>query len=637
MHMKKSHNAGFMTPVTPRASTLEPLPLRQVSLSPSGYWGEWQRVNSVATLEHSLLWMERVGWIDNFRLAAQGKLPEGRRGREFTDADVYKIIEALSWEFGRTGNTAINKKIVELTELIKATQESDGYLNTKFGRDGQASRYSDLEWGHELYNYGHLFHAAVARFRTVGVDELVELSIRAADHVCEAFGEAGIQSVCGHPGVETGLVELGRALGNESYINQAKLFIDRRGTGTLKDIEFGRSYFQDDTPIREADVFRGHAVRALYLAAGAVDLAVETSDSKLIEIIELQLANTVARRTYITGGMGSHHQDEAFGEDFELPTDRAYCETCAGVASVMLSWRLLLSTGNPNYGDLMERTLHNIVATSPSRDGKTFFYANTLHQRVPGVTSDPNNQSPRASSSQRSAWFEVACCPTNIARLFATIQGYAATKSGKELQIHLYSSGEIEAALDSGVVKVAVSTEYPFDGKVTLTMQKAPSDWKLVLRVPEWAKGASILQGGQTSGLTAGSSKVLDDLAEGDQLVLQLPYEARFTWPKGRIDSIRGTVAVERGPLVYCVESSKINDRHVDLIRVNTSKNPFIRDGKVYVWAQLLEESDESWPYFDTPQKTQPSDDLEIELTPYCNWGETAPGTMRIWMPVLSD
>ena len=199
--------------------------------------------------------------------------------------------------------------------------------------------------------------------------------------------------------------------GQSKYLTQASIFIDRRGHGTLEDIEWGRVYYQDDIPIRDADVLRGHAVRAGYLASGAVDVAVETGDDGLLAALATQWDNTVARRTYLTGGQGSHHQDEAFGDDWVLPPDRAYSETCAGVASIMFSWRLMLATGHAKYANLIERTLFNVIATSPDEPGTAFFYANTLHQRRPGNVPATDVACPRALSSLRAPWYAVSCCP----------------------------------------------------------------------------------------------------------------------------------------------------------------------------------------------------------------------------------
>ncbi len=390
------------TPVHPSTGRLRPLGLGEVRIT-GGFWAERQQTNAAATLPHIAHWLEREGWIGNYDLAAAGRLPEGRRGREFSDSEIYKFLEAASWELGRRPDAALEATFRSFVSRVAAAQEADGYLSTAFGRPGQPPRWSDLAWGHELYCLGHLFQAAVARERTApGADDgLLGIARRAADLVCDVFGEDGIQSVCGHAEVEVGLAELSRVTGEPRYLHQARLFIERRGHHVLPEPEWGRAYFQDDLPIREATVQRGHTVRANYLAAGAVDVAVETGDAELLGTLRGVWDRTVARRTYLTGGQGSHFQDEAFGEDWELPPDRAYSETCASIASIMFSWRLLLATGGGGYADLIERTLFNVVATAVSREGDRFFYTNTLHRRAPGEMPDPDVASPRAFSSLR--------------------------------------------------------------------------------------------------------------------------------------------------------------------------------------------------------------------------------------------
>ncbi|WP_345960946.1 glycoside hydrolase family 127 protein, partial [Glycomyces tenuis] len=367
-----------------------------------GFWGRLQETNAHATLRHCLEWMERLGWIANFDRVADGDTGGPRPGWQFSDSELYKLVEALAWEYGRTGEAWANETLEALTGRIAAAQDDDGYLNTCFGHGGQAGRYTDLSSGHELYCTGHLLQAAVARVRTVGEDKLVDVARRAADHVCREFGPEGRQGVCGHPEIELGLAELGRALGEARYTEQAGRFVERRGRGTLEPVALlDSSYFQDDLPVREAEVWRGHAVRALYLAAGAVDVAVDTGDDELLGAVRRQWDRSVERRTYLTGGMGSRHQDEGFGEDWELPPDRAYCETCAGIASVMVSWRLHLATGEVRYADLMERTFYNVIAASPGEDGRAFFYANPLHQRTAAADVRPGEVNPRAEGGVR--------------------------------------------------------------------------------------------------------------------------------------------------------------------------------------------------------------------------------------------
>jgi hypothetical protein len=629
-------------PVVPTSGRLRPLGLGEVTIT-GGFWGRRQDVNASATLDHCLTWMERVGWIDNFRASLDGRLPAHRRGRQFSDSDVYKLVEAMAWEVGRSGSTSADAAVGKLVAAIAPAQERDGYLNTAFGRTGQPARYSDLEGGHELYCYGHLIQAGVARARVTGRDDLVELACRSADHVCRVFGAGAGEGICGHPEIEMALVELARLTGEQRYLDQAVVFVERRGHQSLADIEFGRAYFQDDVPIRDATVFRGHAVRALYLAAGAVDVAVETGDDGLLGAVARQWEATVARRTYITGGMGAQHADEAFGDDFALPPDRAYSETCAGVASAMLSWRLLLATGDPRYADLIERTLYNVVAAATAPDGRAFFYANTLHQRRPGIVPSADEPSPRAESSLRAPWFAVSCCPTNVARTLASLAAYIATADDDGVQLHQFGDADIHTVLDDGrTVGLEVRTAYPGDGAVTVRVVHAPAGPATIsMRIPSWAGGKARLLApdGTARVVPSGYAGVTRRFADGDQIRLELPMTARWTVADPRIDAIRDAVAVERGPLVYCVESTDLPAGHdVDAVRVDPATDPVERDGRVLVAGALAAPADRSWPYREwEPQRAGQRAAQDIPLLPYHAWANRGPSTMRVWMPKLEE
>ncbi|MET9834393.1 beta-L-arabinofuranosidase domain-containing protein [Streptomyces sp. NPDC006385] len=625
-------------PVAPSRGRLRPLGLDEVRIT-GGFWAGRRRTNATATLDHCRDWMERVGWIGNFRAVFEGRIGRDRRGREFADSDVYKLLEAMAWQSGQGAGPSLDAQIAELTETIAAAQEPDGYLNTAFGHPGRQPRYSDLEWGHELYCYGHLIQAGVAQARARGEGELTKIARRAADHVCATFGPGGIEGVCGHPEIETALVELARATGEQRYLDQAALFVDRRGHGTLADIEFGRAYYQDDLPVRQATVLRGHAVRALYLAAGAVDVAVETGDDALLAAVVRQWEATVARRTHLTGGMGSHHRDESFGDDFVLPPDRAYAETCAGVASVMLSWRLLLATGEPRFADLAERTLFNLVATSPSDDGRAFFYANTLHRRRRGAVPPADADSPRAESSLRAPWFAVSCCPTNVARTLALLPAYLATADGHGIQLHQYADAELSA----GGVALRVRTDYPSDGRVTVRIDRSPDHpWTLSLRVPSWTEGATawlVDADGTRRAVPPGTATVTRIFRPGDEIRLDLPMAPRWIAPDPRIDAVRGTVAVQRGPLVYCAESADLpGGREVDAVRVDTAGEP--QDGPedtVVAPGELAasqEPRDAAWPYRPLDRAFAPAAERTgIVLVPYHSWAGRGPSTMRVWLP----
>jgi DUF1680 family protein len=630
-----------VAPVVPSRSRLRPLGLDEVRIT-GGFWGERQAVNAAHTLSHILGRLESEGWLPNFDRAAAGTLPAGRRGREFSDSEVYKYLEAAAWEIGRHNDAELDRTFRAVVDRVAAAQDVDGYLNTEFGRIGQQPRWSDLEWGHELYCLGHLFQAAVARERTrPGADDgLLGIARRAADLVCEVFGPDGLSSFCGHPEIEAALAELARVTGDERYAAQAALFVTRRGHETLADIEWGRRYFQDDIPVRDATALSGHAVRANYLAAGAVDVAVESGDDDLLASLRAQWTRTRGRRTYITGGQGSHHQDEAFGDDWELPSDRAYSETCAGIASVMFSWRLLLSGGQAAHADLIERTLFNVVATSPSADGRSFFYANTLHQRVPGVVPDPDATSPRASSSLRAPWFEVSCCPPNVARTLASLDAYVATADDHGIQILQFAPAEIRTTLGDGRdVSLDVATRYPSDGVVRVTVNHGADEaWTLSLRVPEWADGAALRVWSDSAvvesmAVSAGWAAVTRAFRAGDVVELELPMSPRLIVADPRIDAVRGCVAVERGPEVWALESVDLG-RGVDVAEVVLDVDVAPTEGDGRVWVSVTDRAPDAggWPYGDDTVAPV-TDPRRVALVPYHDWGSRGPSTMRVWMP----
>ena len=624
-------------PVGPSTGVLSPLPLPAVSLS-GGFWGERQELNRAAIIPHGVSWVTRLGWLGNLENAA-GKEKYEHRGREFADSEIYKLIEAMSWEHARSGGTELDEVLEAFIDKLAEAQDPDGYLHTLFGRPWQQPRYSDFKWGHELYCFGHLIQAAVANHRATGATKLLDVARKLADHVCTMFGPGGLDKVCGHAEIEVALVELFRVTDERRYLDQAKTFIERRGTGTLPLFEFGQAYWQDDMPVRAATVLRGHAVRALYLAAGAVDVAVETNDTELLDALKLQWRNTVARRTYITGGMGSHHMDEAYGEDFVLPPDRSYCETCAGVASTMFSWRLLLATGDPQYADLIERTLFNIVATSPSADGKSFFYANTLHQRSTAGEAPLNEDGVciRGGSSGREAWFEVSCCPPNVARTLASLSSYVATTDTAGVQIHQYAAGRIRAELGSGALVLDVETDYPTTGSIKITVVEAPdSPVSISLRVPGWAIGATMDAGEGAQPSVPGTAAVTKAFLSGQEIILKLPMEPRFSWPDDRIDAVRGCVAVERGPEVFALESVDLPAGwELQDAQINTSAGIGEKDGTVTVQLASLqrETTNPSWP-FGGEYHTPAGPTCGVALVPYHSWAERGSATMRIWIPV---
>jgi DUF1680 family protein len=617
-------------------SDSQPLPPGALTIE-AGFWAEFQELNRAAILPHGLAWVHRMGWVGNFEAAAAGQAFQ-HVGAQFADSEVYKLLEAIAWELGRRPDGALAARYDDLVDTVAAAQETDGYLHTAFGRPGQPGRYTDLEWGHELYCFGHLLQAAAAAVRTGRASRLRSVAERLVEHIDAEFGPGGREAVCGHPEIELGLTELFQATGDSRLLRLAAGFVERRGTGTLAAIEYGQSYFQDETPVRESHTLHGHAVRALYLASGAVDVACATGDTELLEAVIKQWDHTVACRTYLTGGMGSRHQDESFGDDFELPPDRAYAETCAAIGSIMLSWRLLLATGEPRFAELIERTLFNNVISSPRADGRAFFYVNTLHQRSPGASPDEFAQANRAESGLRAPWFDVSCCPPNLARTLAHLGHYFASMSDTVLHIHQLGSFRISTVLGEDDVDVRVESDFPYAGNVTVTLlAPVPARASVRLRIPAWARGEATASSTGPGVAVVGDEVVVSGPQQSGQIItVTFPVEARVVRPPSQADAVRGQVAFERGPFVLAMED-------VDLphgVTVNEiAIEPEVRESvgqELRVRAVRVSQTSKPWPYVSASVAEplpEPSEDLVAVFRPYYRWGNRGPTTMRVWTP----
>lgn len=633
-------------PVSPSMYKLRPLDIRDVELT-GGFWYTRQKQNTEIVLDHADSWIEKLGWYDAFIAAAGGSPKRPLQGKLFTDADVYKTLEAMIWEVAARPDATREARILEISQIIADAQEDDGYINSFFGIKGREFRYSDVAHGHELYCGGHFFQAAVARIRSGHDDLLTQTAIRFANRICEDFGPGGIEGSDGHPEIEVALMELFRATGDRNYLNQAKRFIDSRGYKTFEQHAIGFEYYSDDMPAREATIFRGHVVRALYFAAGVVDLAVETEDSELLQALELQWANTWAKRTYITGGMGARHLGESFGEDFELSPERAYTETCGAVAAIMVAWRLLLATNDSHYGDAIERLLYNMIATHPSAEGDRFFYANPLQKREPGIYAQPG-EAPFRKDTLRAEWFWVSCCPTNYVRLMASLSGYMATTRESEIRIHQFFTGDITTTTEDGkLIELAIETNYPWDGAIKVTFKNSPGDINLALRVPNWATGPTLSFNGDTQPVAPGYGEIKRNFQAGDTVILDLEMKIRVLEPDSRINAIRDTVAIERGPLLFCAEELESSSNKVDLDNFILNLKEEIQEVSVEGLSDvskairvsgkvLAEESDENWPYVENKQ-TRSTVKTSIELIPYYAWSNRGFSTMRVWIPFHED
>ncbi len=641
----------LVAPCAPRSDAhlaLHPLGIDQVEIT-GGFWGAWQDRNREVTTPHVLTWLERDGAMDNIRrLADAAHLPE-RRGMLFSDSDFYKALEGIAWEVGRKPSDELAVVISDAARLLSAAQQEDGYLNS-WVQAGKAGRFADLTHGHEMYCAGHLIQAAVAHVRTTGSHELLDVARKLADHLVREFGERRRVDVDGHPEIETALVELYRLTGQRSYLELAQQFVDVRGYGVIGLGDFGSAYFQDEVPVRDQATVVGHSVRALYLMAGFMDLYLETGEEALLDAGERQWGSMVAEKTYVTGALGSRFEGEAFGDPFELPPDLIYGETCAGIASVMATWRLLLATGDGKYADLIERTLHNIFAASTSTVGDGFFYVNPVQRRRPRDAAPVDGKPLRSDApGTRPAWFDCACCPPNIVRTISSLSGYLATADQTGLQLHLYAPTVLDVRVGNGSVRAMVKTDYPSDGVVTVRVDESPEQpWTLSLRIPAWCRGATVEVGGVPRAAipdARGYLRIERGWASGDVVRLVLPMPARLTVAHPAVDAVRGAVAIERGPLAFCLESTDQADG-VDLDAValradgelRVSSRSDLLGGTVVIEADGELREDGGWA--GTAWATlgeEPADATrQVTLTaiPYYLWANRGPSSMRVWIPL---
>jgi uncharacterized protein len=634
-----SPTAGPVAPSDRARGRLRPVPLGAVRIT-GGLWAERQRVNRDVAIPSGRERLEAAGNLENLRIAA-GQTSGEARGLVFMDSDVYKWLEAAAWEYGRDPAPELLAEQRAVTAVVAAAQQPDGYLDSVVQiRDG-GERYRNLPWSHEHYCAGHLMQAAVAQARATGDRGLLDVAVRLADHLVETFGEDRRHDVDGHPIVEMALVELYRETGKADYLELARYFVEARGHGLLQGYGHEPTYFSDRVPVREQTTVEGHAVRAVYLAAGAADVAAELPDPELLRALETQFAQMLATKTYLTGGLGSRWEGEAFGDPYELPADRAYAESCAAIGGVQWAWRMLLATGEPRYADAAERMLLNGFLAGVSLRGSEYFYVNPLQLRA-----DAHADGDRSPAHGRRGWFDCACCPTNIMRMLASLDSYVATTDADGLQLHLYAQGGVTAEVAGGEVGLSVWTDYPWDGRIRVRVEHAPAaEWTLSLRVPGWAEGATLRVPGAEQPVDAGSyASVRRSWRSGDVVELVLPMTVRTVRADDRVDAVRGCVAIERGPIVYAVEQADQADGVVvDDLRLDPAgpmdaeHRPDLLGGVTVVSARGRAGAPPAagWPYRDGAEDgPAPADgDVRVTAVPYFAWANRDIGPMRVWLP----
>ena len=618
---------------------LKPVPLAAVTLT-NGFWAPRLAINREITLPAQYQQLESTGRLDNFRRAA-GKLDIDFQGRYYNDSDVYKWVEAAAWSLAATEDPALKDMLEGVVHLIAEAQEPDGYLNTYFSFDRAPERWSNLRDMHELYCAGHLFHAAVAHYRTTGKTRLLDAARRFADLICDTFGSGQAQrpGVAGHPEIEMALVELARTTGDVRYLAQAVYFVDARGHGLLGN----SAYHQDHQPLRETGRLTGHAVRAAYLVAGAADVLAETGEPALGEALTRLWQHMHARQMYVTGGLGSRHRGEAIGADHELPNALAYAETCAGIANVMWAWRMLQLHGDAGYADLMERALYNAVLPGISLAGTTYFYVNPL--------ATDGQAEPGGQIYQRQPWFGTACCPTNISRTLAAFPGMLYSVTGRTVWVHHYAANEAQLTLPDGrQLHIVQRTRYPWDGLVTIEIL-TEGTFTLKVRIPGWCDAQeerfrptiNINSAPYTGEVQPSHYVTIEhNWSVGDALCIRMPMAIRRIAAHPYILENTGRTALVRGPLLYCLEGMDHPQHDLrDIILppggalTSTFHTDLLGGVQVIEGTASAVTIDAAWtasPYRAVEPPKGAMSALELTAIPYFAWANREPGALQIWL-----
>jgi uncharacterized protein len=625
----------------------KPVPLTDVRIDDE-FWSPRLRITREQTIPYEYRQCKQTGRIDAFRL-------DWRPGQEpvphiFWDSDVAKWIEAASYSLATHPNPQLDALLDEVIALIASAQQPDGYLNIYFTVVKPGQRWTDLRDAHELYCAGHLIEAGVAHYEATGKRTLLDVVCRYADHIDTVFGRGPGQKrgYCGHEEIELALVKLYRATGEERYLRLSQYFVDERGREPyyfdLEAAQRGRpSYFeehfkrlhlrslreynQSHKPVREQSEVVGHAVRAMYLYSAMADLAGETGDETLLEACRRLWDHLCATRLYITGGLGSSAQNEGFTFDYDLPNETAYAETCAAIGLVFWSHRMAQLDCDARYTDVMERALYNGVISGMSLDGTRFFYVNPLAS---------------LGDAHRQEWFDCACCPPNLARLLASLGHYIYSRGESEVAVHLYIQGSARLTMHGRNVLVRQQTRYPWEGTVTILVDvDQPTAFGLRLRVPGWCRDATLRVNGEAVDVAAvvsnGYLRVDRRWQSGDRVELDLPMpvERMYAHPLVRQDA--GCVALQRGPLVYCLEEAD-NPGALHMLRLPKEAPLGARfehallGGVTAITGTALVTDGTEWGRTLYRPESAPLIPRPFTAIPYYAWDNRQPGQMRVWI-----
>ncbi|HPD29503.1 MAG TPA: glycoside hydrolase family 127 protein [Phycisphaerae bacterium] len=596
----------------------------QVKLTDS-FWAPRLEINRTVTLPHNIKMCEETGRISNFDKAA-GKMQGKYEGAYFNDSDVYKVLEGAAYILAAHPDKEMDARVVDIIARIAAAQQPDGYLNAYYTVMEPDKRWTDLPKMHELYCAGHLTEAAVAWADATGRTDFLDVARRFIHHIEGIFGFDKRHGVPGHEEIELALVKLYRKTGEERYLKLAEYFLAARGTKPEK----GAEYRQDHIPIKQQKEIVGHAVRAMYLYSGVTDVAAITGDKEYLQTLDTIWHDVVTRKMYITGGVGARHEGEAFGGAYELPNDSAYAETCAGIGLAFWAHRMLMLHGESRFADVLERELYNAFPSSVSLKGDAFFYVNPLSSK---------------GEHHRQPWYGCACCPTNIVRVMPQVPGYAYSQSDDGVWVNLYMAGEGTVALKSGEVKLAVDTKYPWEGKVKIKVTpREPAEFAINLRVPDWCEQVTVSLNGTAipnPTMDKGYAVIRRQWKAGDAIEMDMAMPVRRIQAHPNVAANRGRVALQRGPMVFCLEAVDNGGKVFDLVlprdaELKTEFRPNMLGGIMTIKAQGLRCPARDWKdklYLAAPAHAEP---VELTAVPYCIWDNREAGEMTVWIPEIT-
>src|SRR6266446_4877634 len=526
---------------------LRNVPVHAVTIT-EGFWGTRRETNVKKSIPSMEKLLEANGRRNNY-LRLAGKSDVQQSGPVYSDSDVYKWTEAVGFQLQSGDSPELRALAEKIIREIVAVQEPSGYLNTYYVADRAKQRMTPetQRWGHELYNIGHMIQGAIAYYRATGDRTLLDAGIRFVDdYLFASFGPGTDKQplFSGHPEIELALIELYRTTGDQRHLELAGYIL--QGDDRIKVPRHAYVYHFCGIPFTSRTHLEGHAVRAMYACCGATDYYMETGDQKYWKTLDVLWNDLVSSQMYVTGGVGARSDGEAFGDSYELPNFTAYGESCAAIGNMMWNWRMLAASGEAKYADVIERALYNGINSGMSLDGTLYCYRNPL-------AFDPSG-----GDKIRNEWHDTTCCPPNLERTLASLPGYFYSTSSDGIYLHLYDNSELDWHLENGVgLKVRQKTNYPWDGMMEVTVTPAqPSNFTFYLRIPGWADRAQVAVNGK--GMTGAKPgeylPISRQWSPGDVIGLQMEMPVQALQANPQVSDDAGRVAVQRGPLVYCME-----------------------------------------------------------------------------------